>query len=338
MIHATGDVRQPHADDRGGTLVRALLVTLAVPASWPLALAAFLLRGGFVAVLLPIVVLPSPVGLGNVLAPVFTAVAFRGLSGELVAGLGLVLVVLAAWVVVGGLLAALLETEAIRLAVRADDENADAAASAGARSDALLSARQVAARILGARIVAHLPTVAAMTVGSVVLVTVAYRELTSPVDVATPIVIRVLRGAPEAVTAVVAAWMLGEILGGIAARRIVNGGAGVRRALREACAELIRHPLTVLLRSLVPTAALVLVLVPSLLAASAAWVILRIALRSGLDPLAAPALVLFVGVWTVGLLLIGIASAWRGTVWSMGDRRPVLRPHTSASEAQITSD
>lgn len=319
-------------------LVRALLVTLAVPATWPLALAAFLLRGGFAAVLLPIVVLPSPVGLGNVLAPVLTAVAFRGLSGELVAGLGLVLMVLAAWVVVGGLLAALLETEAIRLAVSADDEDADAAASAGARRDARSSATHIAARILAARIVAHLPTVAAMTIGSVVLVTVAYRELTSPVDVATPIVIRVLRGAPEAVAAIVAAWMLGEILGGIAARQIVSGGAGVRRALREACAELIRHPLTVLLRSLVPTAALVLVLVPSILAASAAWVIVRIALRSALDPLAAPAVVLFVGVWMLGLLLIGLTSAWRGAVWSVGDRRPVLRPHTSVSEVQITSD
>ncbi len=337
MIQATGEVRQLHASDRGGLIARALLVTLAVPTTWALAVAAFLLRGGFLVVLLPIVVLPSPVGLANILAPMLTDVAFRGLSGELVAGLGLVVVVLAACVVVGGLIAALLEAEAIRLAVSADDEDADAAASAGARPDARSSVTHVAARILGARIVAHLPTVAAMTVGSVVLVTIAYRELTSPVDVATPIVIRVLRGAPEAVAAVVAIWMLGEILGGIAARRIVNGGAGIRLALREACIELIRHPATVLLRSLVPTAALVLVLVPSILAASAAWAIVRIALRSGLDPMATPAVVLFVGVWTVGLLLIGITSAWRGAVWSVGYGHPGLRPHSTATESPTTS-
>ena len=301
-----------------GSLIRGLLVTLAVPATWPLTLAAFLLRGGFVAVLLPIVVLPSPVGLGNVLAPMLTAVAFRGLSGELVAGLGLVLLALAALVVFGGLVAALLEAEAIRLAVSADDDEAAVAPSAGIHPDARSSETHVAARILGARIVAHLPTVAAMTVGSVVLVTVAYRELTSPADVATPIVLRVLRGAPEAVAAVVAFWMLGEILGGIAARRIVNSGAGMRLALREACTECIRHPLTVLLRSLVPTAALVVVLVPSILAASAAWALVRVALPSDPDPLAAPAVVLFVGVWTVGLLLIGVTTAWRGAVWSVG--------------------
>ena len=45
----------------------ALLVTLATPATWPLALATFLVRGGVILVLLPIVVLPTTVGLGNTL-------------------------------------------------------------------------------------------------------------------------------------------------------------------------------------------------------------------------------------------------------------------------------
>jgi hypothetical protein len=40
---------------RGRTLLAALLVTLATPATWPIALAMFLLRGGIVLVLLPIV-------------------------------------------------------------------------------------------------------------------------------------------------------------------------------------------------------------------------------------------------------------------------------------------
>lgn len=338
MIPATGGLRQSHADDRGGPITRALLVTLAVPATWPLALAAFLLRGGLPLVLLPIVVLPSPIGLGNVLAPMLTAVALRGDSGELVAGLGLVVLPFAAWVVVGGLIAAMLEAEAVRLAVCADDEDADAVAFAGARPDARSSATTIAARILGARLVAHLPTVAAMAAGSVVLVMVAYGELTSPVDVSTPIVIRVLRGAPAAVVAVVTFWMLGEILGSLAARRIVNDGAGMRRALREAGIELVRHPLTVLVRSLVPTAALVLLLVPSILAASAAWAIVQAALRSGLDPVAVPAVGLFVGVWTLGLLLIGITSAWRGAVWSVGYRRPALRPDSMATESPTATD
>ena len=38
--------------------------------------------------------------------------------------------------------------------------------------------------------------------GSARLIDLAYRELTSPFDVSTPIVVRVLRGAPEAIAAI----------------------------------------------------------------------------------------------------------------------------------------
>ena len=68
----------------GAALTGALLTTLATPLTWPLALATFLLRGGFLLVLLPIVVLPSPVGLGNLLAPILMTVVFQGMSVEVV--------------------------------------------------------------------------------------------------------------------------------------------------------------------------------------------------------------------------------------------------------------
>ena len=47
---------------RGAALSGALLVTLASPATWPLALAVFLLRGGLLVVVLPILILPTPAG------------------------------------------------------------------------------------------------------------------------------------------------------------------------------------------------------------------------------------------------------------------------------------
>ena len=78
-------IGQPGAVSRGAALSGALLVTLASPATWPLALAGFLLRGGLIVVALPILVLPTPVGLGNVLAPTLTAFVFGGVSVELVA-------------------------------------------------------------------------------------------------------------------------------------------------------------------------------------------------------------------------------------------------------------
>jgi len=44
---------------RGGALTVALRAALATPATWPLALATFLLRGGIVIVALPITLSPT---------------------------------------------------------------------------------------------------------------------------------------------------------------------------------------------------------------------------------------------------------------------------------------
>jgi len=102
-------------------------------------------------------------------------------------------------------------------------------------------------------------------------VLVTYRELTSPLDVSAPIVVRVLRGSPEVIAAVLIAWVLGEIVGAIAARRIVLAGEGVAAALRGAIATGLRHPLRTLIRFGLPAAVLALVLGPSVVAAGSAW-------------------------------------------------------------------
>src|SRR6185312_15190099 len=78
-------VGQLGAVNRRAALGGALLVTLTTPATWPLALAAFLLRGGFLLVTIPIVVLPTPVGLGNVLAPWITPLALGSITPAFVA-------------------------------------------------------------------------------------------------------------------------------------------------------------------------------------------------------------------------------------------------------------
>jgi len=48
--------------NRGVALGRGLLVTLATPPTWPLALAAFLIRGGILLLVVPIVVMDRPKG------------------------------------------------------------------------------------------------------------------------------------------------------------------------------------------------------------------------------------------------------------------------------------
>jgi hypothetical protein len=310
---------------RGAALTGALLATLATPATWPMALATFLLRGGVVLVALPIVVLPSPVGLGNLLAPTLTAVVFRGVSLEVAMVIGLLLLAILAWVVVGGLIAATLEAAAARLVA-----NEDGSWAAGESGHEPIHPR-VASRILVARAVAHLPTGIVLIWGSVQLVSVAYRELTSPLDLSTPIALRVLLGAPEVIAVIVVAWMVGEIVGALAARRIALDGCGVARALREALVAAARHPPAVLLGFWVPTIGLVLVVTPSILAATAAWGGVGVAVRLAADPAEATlAVLVFVALWIVGLVLIAVTAAWRAAVWSVADREPRGRPADSA--------
>jgi hypothetical protein len=45
------------------------------------------------------------------------------------------------------------------------------------------------------------------------------------------------------------------------------------------------------------------------------------------------AVVLFVAIWLVGLGLIGVMSAWRAAVWSIGGGGPVSRLPPTAIES-----
>ncbi len=297
---------------RGAALTGALLVTLASPATWPLALAVFLVRGGVLVVALPIVVLPTPVGLGNILAPTLTSVVFGGVSAGFAILVATIVLAGLAWVVAGGLLAATLEAEAARI-VAADEPVAPPAPHVAGRR------RAEAGRILVARLMAHVPLGVALAWGSARLVAVTYRELTNPFDVASPLVWRVLRASPEVVVAIVLTWMLGQTVGAIAARRIALGGGGAFRALAEALSTMIRRPLTVLADFWLPTLVLALALAPSALAAASAADVVRAAMSSPVDPAGLLlAVVLFVSLWLVGLALTGVICAWRAAVWTVG--------------------
>lgn len=314
--------------NRGAALEGALLVTMASPATWALALASFLLRGGLVLVALPILVLPTPVGLGNVLAPTLTAFVFGGATPALVAVAATIVLAVVLVVVAGGLLAAILEAEAARI-VAAHEEIAP---EGGIRrhqlavdelSEALTvrvarRRRAEAARIFVARLLALLPFGVAAVWGTARLIAVTYRELTNPGDVGTPIVWRVLLASPEVVIAIGLTWGLGEVLGGLAARRVVLGRAEVGPALAGAAMTLVRRPLAVLADFLLPTLALLLVLAPSTVAAGPAGDLVREAMNASGDPSELfLAVLLFVSLWIVGLALIGVVCAWRAAVWTV---------------------
>ena len=53
-----------------GTLGASLLAVLARPSTWAFGLLGFLVRGGWLLVVAPFVVVPTPIGLANIVAPV----------------------------------------------------------------------------------------------------------------------------------------------------------------------------------------------------------------------------------------------------------------------------
>jgi hypothetical protein len=297
----------------GAALMASFLVTMGRPATWPLALAAFLVRGGIVLVLAPIVVIPSAIGMANVLAPALTTLVYTGdVVGITVLVGGSALAVLS-WLVVGGLVGALIEAELVGIVATDEEVVADP-------SHPPVTNRGIgnAARILAARLIAFIPLAIALAWGATRLVSVAYRELTNPSSTDTPLIGRVASGAPDALLAIALTWLVGGMVGSIAARRLVleHGGAG--RAVLLAVGRLLRHPIRSIAIEGLPLLALLLVLFPSAAAAATVWEGLRAALATGSGPvIAIVVLLLFVGLWAGGLVLIGAVSAWRAAVWTV---------------------
>jgi hypothetical protein len=296
----------------GATLVASLLLALSRPRTWPLALATFLLRGGILLVLGPIIVLPSAVAVGNWLTPLLSNVVFRGVATIAVPlavlGFGALL-----WLCGGGLIAAAAESELARTVAR-DDE----AWPSGRAPRHPVPAAHPAWRVLTVRLIAHLPLLLALSWGAIRIVAVTYGELTVPSDVGVALVVRVAGGATDAVVVVVAAWLIGEMVGGIAGRRVVLLGERAPRALGGATIRLLRHPLRCVVLAVVPLMVLLLVLVAAGLAGSATWDALRAALSFGIDGVTALALVvILVSLFAGGLVLIGVISAWRAAVWTV---------------------
>ena len=67
----------------GRRLVAALEAAVSDPGAWPLGMLGFLVRGGFVVLALPILTLPSPVGLATLLGP--AVISTGRLDGPLLA-------------------------------------------------------------------------------------------------------------------------------------------------------------------------------------------------------------------------------------------------------------
>jgi len=300
----------------GAAMVASLLVVLPRPTLWVVALSPFLVRGGLVLFLVPIVVVPSPVNLATAFGPTITRIALSGLSPEFALIIAVAFATFLAWLLVGGWAAAIAERDLIAaVAVDEDLPRPDGAARPWPVQRPGRTWRIVVVRLAG-----HLPTVVALAWGALRLVQATYRELTVPSDVATPIALRVMAAVPDVVLGIVATWSLGEILGSLGARRIVLRGQSVDAAYLGAWADLLRRPVSAIATFVVPTAVLLLAIVPLGIGAGIAWDGLRVRLATGntgfpID--VALVLIAFVAVWLAGLLVAGLLAAWRSAAGTL---------------------
>jgi hypothetical protein len=294
-----------------GSLVAATLATLAHPRWWLLALAAFLVRGGVLVVLLPIIAPPTVAGLMSFLAPTVIGEVIGGGPGTPVAVLAIATAVgVTAFLSFAGGIGTWFDVALASEA--AADEDLGLAPVGASRTDRPSG--------LGtARLGPHVLTGVAFVFAAARIFSVAYREATTPGAPTTAFLIRVLQGAPEAIVALVAAWILAEAVGGLALRDLLLRGSSAGRPARTSILRGIRG-----LASRRGLATLVLVDVgvivvaaPGWLAAGHAWDQLRILLSGSADAIdLAIGLALFLAVTFGGAVLLGVALAWRATTWT----------------------
>lgn len=282
----------------------ALVATVAHPAWWAVALAAFLVRGGIILAILPIVQLPSTAGLITAFAPPLEALVLGRPSLEGVAVGTLLIGLVLAGLAIAGMTGAWLDLALVREAT--DDDELDLGWS---------PQRASAWTALGIRLMAHAPTFLALAYGSARIIGATYDELIAPGDLTVPVAIRVALRAPDAVALIGLSWLLGEALGPLAARRVATGeppGLALRLALRQVLGG--RGIATTIVANL-PVA---IVSIPFLVAVGSSWEHLRTYLDQGVGVVnLAAALLLLIASWILGMALLAAALTWRATAWTV---------------------
>jgi hypothetical protein len=299
-------------------------LTLRHPGWWAISLAAFLVRGGVVAVALPIIALPTISAVSTAVAPFIGEVALGSPTASALVVLVATLVLVSGLIVGTGLLGAWLDIALLQETLDAPVDGRGGVVLGRLRSG------------LNVRLTPHVLSAVALAVAAVQLVDATYQELTSPSGDA-PLIVRVLERTPVALVAVFVAWAIAEAIGGLALRSYVTADASVPRALRLGLRNLLRPTG---LATLVLTNVVILGIAAALgLLTSAAWADVRDQPLDGAwGPQQAAALVVFVIAWSVGLWVLGVGLAWRARAWTAqwlrGHPDPHLAPDRHAGDAE----
>jgi hypothetical protein len=295
------------------SLAASALVVLSRPWLAAIALAGFLARGGIVALLVPIVVLPTPAGLANVFAPFVVQLYFGHVSAGVIALVALVATGVVAWLLIGGAVGALSEVALIR-AGAADDE---LTLGSEARVDQQAPGTRIVVKVLLARLIAHLPLLIVLAWSAGRIYQATYSELTSPFEVVTPLIVRILTDVPDAIVAVVVTWLLGEVAGGLAARYLVLGERSSIDAVIRGWWHLLRHPRSSIGTLFATDLVALLAVATAYAIASIGWDLVEATvLDSGNPLLAIGAVVALVAAWLASLIVVGLVVCWRSVFWT----------------------
>jgi hypothetical protein len=288
-----------------GVVTTATALTFVQPAGWLVALAGFLAHGGVLLILLPIVVMPSTADLVTAAAP---------LVSQLVLGTWSIEATLAALVLVG--LLALVVVGLLVVGGAADGWLVAAAADELGRDDAA-QARPAAARLAAAWLIGQLPFVAVAALALAPVYEATYLELTAPGDPSIPVALRVMARIPDVVALTIIAFLGSTVLAALAVRQVALEGASIIAAVPRGLLVLGRRPLSTLAALGGSVLGIVVLVGPAVLASTAAFAGLRDLVADGADGIAlGVAAALLVASWLGGLVLIGVAGAWRSYAWT----------------------
>ena len=167
-------------------------------------------------------------------------------------------------------------------------------------------------RVVLIRLVAMIPVGLALAWSANRVGLTVYRELILPQDMATPMVFRVLSETRDAIALVIAAWLVGELVGGLAVRQHLRRDGSVPGAFGRAAVDLVRRPVTTIGGFGLGLLTLVAAVTPLL---AFAWLLfggVRYAIGRGEISRMFAASVLFVTIWALALVVAGTISALRG--------------------------
>jgi hypothetical protein len=313
-----GSIRPRSVSSSAGwsrAMASASMVALSRPRLWVFALLAFLARGGLVVLVVPMLVLPTFVGISNTVGP--TSVTAAGPTAPLVAMVAAWVGITLAAIVAGTIAAAAAEVAVHRATVAPPRAGSAVPDTAQGFAATLRPMRGTVRRVASVRLVLLVPVAVALAVAVPAWVQVGYQELVLPSNLAVPFPVRVIAGAPAGGIFVIVAWLATEVLGGVASRRIVLDGSSTGGSLWHAVVDVAHAPASVVLTTALAIGGTLLVLVPVVVTVGAAWGHARVALVDGWDPAGLlVATFVLVAAWAVCLAVAGIAAAWRAALWT----------------------